>query len=94
MFRVVVRPGPAEQIRRLRPVDAVAILDALETHLRHDPERVSRSRIKRLRGKQDATYRLRVGEHRVFYDVLEGQVIVTAVLHKRETAWFYREEPE
>ncbi|MGH7318655.1 MAG: type II toxin-antitoxin system RelE family toxin [Candidatus Rokuibacteriota bacterium] len=94
MFRVVVRPGAAERIRRLPRVDAVAILDALETHLRHDPERVSRSRIKRLRGKQDATHRLRVGEYRVFYDVLEGQVIVTAVLHKRETALFYREEPE
>jgi len=92
MFRVVVRPGAAEQVRRLRRVDAVAILDALETHLRHDPERVSRSRIKRLRGKQDATYRLRVGEYRVFYGVLEGQVIVTVVLHKRETVGFYREE--
>ena len=65
----------------------------LETHLRHEPERLSRNRIKRLRGKQDATYRLRVGEHRVFYDVPEGQVIVTAVLH-RETAPFYRQEPE
>ena len=32
-------------------------------------------------------------EFRVFYDVLEGQVIVTAVLHKRETAGFYRGEP-
>jgi len=74
-------------------VDAVVILDALETHLRHDPERVSRNRIKRLRGKQHATYRLRVAEYRVFYDVLEGQVVVT-ILHKRETALFYREEPE
>ena len=55
---------------------------------------MSRSRIKRLRGEQDATYRLRVGQYRVFYDVLERQVIVTAVLHKRETVLFYREEPE
>jgi len=30
----------------------------------------------------------------VFYDVPEEQVIVTAVLHKRETALFYREGPE
>jgi hypothetical protein len=27
----------------------------------------------------------------VFYDVMERQVIVTAVLHKRETAGFYQE---
>lgn len=92
MFRILVGPGAAAQIRRLRRVDAVAILDALETYLRYEPERVSRTRIKRLRGNQDATYRLRVGQYRVFYDVLEGQVMVTAVLHKRETVEFYREE--
>ena len=92
MFRIALRPRAAEQIRRLRRADAVAILDAMETHLRYEPERVSRSRIKRLRGGQDATYRLRVGEYRVFYDVTEEQVIVTAVLHKQETVSFYRED--
>ncbi|HEV8306863.1 MAG TPA: type II toxin-antitoxin system RelE/ParE family toxin [Methylomirabilota bacterium] len=93
MFRIAIRPRAAEQIRRLRRVDAMAILDAIESHLRDEPERVSRSRIKRLRGRPDATYRLRVGEYRVFYDVLERQVVVTAVLHKWDTARFYREEP-
>jgi mRNA-degrading endonuclease RelE of RelBE toxin-antitoxin system len=92
MFRIVVRPRAAGQIRRLRRVDAVAILDAMETHLRHEPERLSRSRIKRLRGSNAATYRLRVGDYRVFYDVAEAEVVIIALLHKRETAEFYREE--
>jgi mRNA interferase RelE/StbE len=92
MFRIVVRPSAAEQIRRLRRIDAVAILDAIETHLRYEPDRVSRSRIKRLRGRNTATYRLRVGEFCVFYDVVEAAVIVVAVLHKRDTAAFYQEE--
>ena len=76
----------------MRRVNAVAILDAMETHLRREPERLSRSRIKRLRGNNAATYRLRVGDYRVFYDVAEKEVVVIAVLHKRETAEFYREE--
>jgi mRNA-degrading endonuclease RelE of RelBE toxin-antitoxin system len=92
MFRIVVRPRAAAQIRRLRRVDAVAILDAIETHLRYEPERVSRSRIKRLRGGRAVIYRLRVGEYRVFYDVAEAEVVVIAVLHKRDTAVFYEEE--
>lgn len=92
MYRIMVRPAAAAQIRQLRRVDAAAILDAIEAHLRHEPERVSRSRIKRLRGNQQSTYRLRVGEYRVFYDVSEEQVIVNAVLHKRDTVTFYREE--
>jgi mRNA interferase RelE/StbE len=92
MFRIVVRPRAAAQIRGLRRVDAVAILDAMETHLRHEPERLSRSRIKRLRGSFAATYRLRVGNYRVFYDIAEAEVVIIAVLHKRETGEFYREE--
>lgn len=92
MFRIVIRSSAAAQIRRLRRGDAVAILDAIETHLRHEPDRVSRSRIKRLRGRQTATYRLRVGDYRVFYDIAEDEVMIVAVLHKRETAEFYQEE--
>jgi len=92
MYGIVVRPRAAAQIRRPRRVDAVAILDAIEAHLRHEPERLSRSRIKRLRGSNAATYRLRVGDFRVFYDVADEEVIVIAVLHKRETAEFYRKE--
>ena len=92
MFRIRIRATAAAQLRRLRRVDAVAILDAIEMHLRHEPERTSRSRIKRLRGAQHATYRLRVGEYRVFYDVGDVEVGVLAVLHKRETAAFYRED--
>ena len=92
MFRIVVRPRAAEQIRRLRRIDAVAVLDAIETHLRHEPDRLSRSRIKRLRGSHAATYRLRVGDFRVFYDVAEAEVIVIAVLHKRDTVLFYGDE--
>jgi mRNA interferase RelE/StbE len=92
MFRIVVRPHAAAQIRRLRRVDAVAILDAMEIHLRDEPERVSRSRIKRLRGSLAATYRLRVGDYRVFYDIAESAVVVIAVLHKLETAEFYGKE--
>jgi mRNA-degrading endonuclease RelE of RelBE toxin-antitoxin system len=52
---------------------------------------VSRSRIKRLRGRSTATYRLRVGNFRVFYDVDEAEVRVIAVLHKKNTAAFYED---
>lgn len=48
---------------------AVAVLDAIQRHLRDEPER-SGDAIKRLRGKHDATFRLRAGDHRVSYDVV------------------------
>jgi mRNA-degrading endonuclease RelE of RelBE toxin-antitoxin system len=92
MFDVLVTPGALRQLRRLRRVDGVRILDTIAAHLRHEPERPTRTTVKRLRGRQDATYRLRVGDFRVFYDV-EGQIVtIVAVLHKQETETFYRKE--
>ena len=43
---------------------------------------VSKSRIKRLRGLARPQYRLRVGEVRVFYDVVEAEVHVLAIVPK------------
>ena len=60
------------------------VRDALETHLRHEPMKTSRSRIKRLRGLARPQYRLRVGEIRVFYDVSAGTVEVLAIVSKSE----------
>jgi mRNA-degrading endonuclease RelE of RelBE toxin-antitoxin system len=57
-------------------------------HLRYQPTRVSKSRIKRLRGLSQPQYRLRVGEVRVFYDVTAEVVQVLAIVTKAEaTAW-------
>ena len=64
----------------------------MERHLRHEPEKLSRSRIKRLRGLARPQYRLRVGEVRVFYDVEEDRVEVLAVIDKAEaSAWLEAE---
>ncbi len=38
-------PAAVARVRRLCRVDAVTILEAVETHLRHDPERVSWTRV-------------------------------------------------
>ena len=62
-------PGAVEDLRALKASVRAAVRIALETHLRHEPRKTSRSRIKRLRGLRRPQYRLRVGEVRVFYDV-------------------------
>ena len=61
---------------------------AIETHLRHEPTKVSKSRIKRLRGLSRPQYRLRVEEVRVFYDVTDQEVQVLAIVTKPQAqAW-------
>ena len=56
----------------------------MEAHLRHEPAKTSRSRIKRLRGLRRPQFRLRVGEVRIFYDVSAGTVEVLAIVTKAE----------
>ena len=45
---------------------------------------MSRSRIKRLRGLSRPQYRLRVGEVRVFYDIVGSRVEILAIVAKSE----------
>jgi mRNA interferase RelE/StbE len=60
----------------------------IEKHLRYEPQQISKSRIKKLRGISRPQYRLRVGEIRVFYDVVEQTVEVLAIITKsKATEW-------
>lgn len=68
--------------------------DAIEEHLRHEPEKTSRSRIKRLRGISRPHYRLRIGEIRVFYDVLGQEVEFLAIVAKSQAAAWLEEMGE
>src|SRR5712692_3642105 len=83
-FAVVLAPEAVEDLRRLTANVRATLRAALETHLRHEPERTSRSRIKRLRGVLRPQYRLRVGEVRVFYDVSGSTVEILAIVPKSE----------
>lgn len=81
-YEIVLAPEAADDLRALDARHRANVADALERHLRHEPLKVSRSRIKRLRGLRRPQYRLRVDEYRVFYDVVEMTVQILAIVHK------------
>jgi mRNA-degrading endonuclease RelE of RelBE toxin-antitoxin system len=83
---ILFAPEALEDLKRLRKVDATTILDVVELHLRHAPELISKSRIKRLRELRSPQYRLRVGEWRVFYDVAGHEVRIRGVVRKSEAS--------
>ena len=91
-FQITLKPEAARDLNRLRKYVAAMVVDHIERHLRFEPARVSRSRIKRLRGRQPADYRLRLGAYRVFYRIAGNEVQVLRVMHKDQTREFYREE--
>jgi len=68
-----------------------AVMAAMEAHLRHEPAKASKSRIKRLRGLRQPQYRLRVDTVRVFYDIEGEHVNVLAIVPKdRADEWLAR----
>jgi mRNA interferase RelE/StbE len=81
---IVLAPEAVEDLGRLTANLRAQVRAALETHLRHAPEKTSRSRIKRLRGLRRPQYRLRVGEVRVFYDISGTTVEILAIVAKSE----------
>ena len=83
-YEIVLAPEALEDLNTLKATAKASMRDALETHLRHEPTKVSKSRIKRLRGLSRPQYRLRVGEVRVFYDVSSTDVQVLAIVAKSE----------
>jgi len=85
-YEVVLAPEAAKAFRSLPAYHRAEVRDALERHLRDEPTRVSKSRIKRLRGMSQPQYRLRVGEVRVFYDVTRETVEVLAIVTKAQAA--------
>jgi mRNA interferase RelE/StbE len=85
-YELILAPEAARAYGSLPAYLRAEVRDALERHLRYEPTRVSKSRIKRLRGLSQPQYRLRVGEVRVFYDVTSEAVEILAVLTKAEAA--------
>src|ERR1700727_1437238 len=83
-FEIALAPEAVEDFRKLKAKIRAEVRAALETHLRHEPKKVSRSRIKRLRGLRRPQYRVRVGDVRVFYDVSGATVEILAIVAKSE----------
>lgn len=84
-YDILLAPEAVEDLDNLKASVRAAVGDAIEQHLRHQPTKASKSRIKRLRGLSHPQYRLRVGDDiRVFYDVAEESVQVLAIVSKSE----------
>jgi mRNA interferase RelE/StbE len=90
-FEIVLAPEAVEDLKALKANVRTAVRTAIEVHLRHEPRKTSRSRIKRLRGLERPQFRLRAGEVRVFYDISAGTVEVLAIVAKSEAkTWLAR----
>ncbi len=91
-YEIILAPEAVEDLRCLKANVRAQVQDAIERHLRHEPTKTSKTRIKRLGGLSRPQYRLRVGDDiRVFYDVTEDTAEVLAIVPKSEAnQWLER----
>ncbi len=87
-YEILFAPEAVQDFKRLSSRDRSIVKEAIEKHLRYEPQKISKSRIKKLRGMSRPQYRLRVDEIRVFYDVVKAAVEVLAIIPKsKATEW-------
>lgn len=94
-YDIVLAPEAVVDLNGFKANVRAEICDAIEAYLRHEPKKISKSRIKRLRGLSKPQYRLRIGnEIRVFYDVIEKSVEVLAIVAKVNAQKWLKEHGE
>jgi mRNA-degrading endonuclease RelE of RelBE toxin-antitoxin system len=90
-YKILLAPEAIEDLEALRANVRAEVRDAIQRHLRYEPTKRSKSRIKRLRGLARPQFRLRVGDVRVFYDVRGERVEILAIVAKTQAqAWLNR----
>ena len=93
-YKILFAPEAVQDFKRLSARDRSTLREAIEKHFRYEPQKMSKSRIKRLQGISRPQYRLRVDEFRVFYDVVEATAQVLAIIPKSKAAEWLEEMGE
>jgi mRNA-degrading endonuclease RelE of RelBE toxin-antitoxin system len=89
-YEIRLAPQAVRDLQALKANTRAEVRDGMERHLRNEPTKTSKARIKRLRGIRRPQYRLRVGNVRVFYDVVPGEVRVVAIVAKEDAEEWLR----
>ena len=79
------------QLKGLRAFDRTAIIQQIESVLTTSPTLTSKARVKRLRQPAPTDFRLKVGEFRVFYNVVDDVVQVVQILSKPDAISYCQE---
>jgi mRNA-degrading endonuclease RelE of RelBE toxin-antitoxin system len=93
-YEIILAPEAVQDLKSLDAHNRAKVKDLIEEHLRHTPTKISKSRIKRLRGLRHPQYRLRIDEIRIFYDIEEDTVQILAIIPKSKAAQWLQEVGE
>jgi mRNA interferase RelE/StbE len=90
-FEIILAPEAIRDLEKLKANLRAEVRDAIERHLRNLPTKISKARIKRLRGVSRPQFRLGVRGVRVYYDVVATEVHILAIMSKEDAEDWLRE---
>ncbi|HUO76270.1 MAG TPA: type II toxin-antitoxin system RelE/ParE family toxin [Thermodesulfovibrionales bacterium] len=93
-YKIILAPEAVQDLKLLDAYQRAKIKDFIEVHLRHEPAKSSKGRIKRLRGLRRPQYRLRIDDFRIFYDIDEDRVEILAIILKSKASEWLKKAGE
>lgn len=93
-FEIILAPEAIQDWKSLDAYQRAKIRDLIEVHLRHEPSKISKSRIKRLRGLRHPQYRLKIDDFRIFYDIAENRIKILAIILKSKAVEWLKKAGE
>ena len=84
-FWVILSPPAQRELESFETDDALRIAKDIKTYLEISPLPFGKSRIKKLTGFHPPLYRLRSGDFRVYYRIISTDVVILAVIRKKDS---------
>jgi mRNA interferase RelE/StbE len=91
-YRIVFTNHAVDDFNSLSARWRAIVRDSIRLFLTHEPDRQSKSRIKRLKDLRHPQFRLRVGEIRIFYDLTDKDVVIMAIMTKEKAIEWLKEQ--
>ena len=91
-YRIVFTDNAVDDFNSLSARWRAIVRDSIRLFLTHEPDRQSKSRIKRLRDLRHPQFRIRGGEIRIFYDLTYTDVVIMAIMTKEKAIEWLKEQ--
>ena len=84
-LRVVFSPAAVRDVEGLDAASAVPLVKDIQAYLETRPIPIGKSRLKKLAGFDPPLYRLRSGDFRAYYRIHGDEVVVLAVIRRKDS---------
>jgi len=89
-FKVLFSPSAQKEIEKLEIDKALQLATDIKTYLEAFPFPLGKNRIRKLTNFDPPLYRLRSGDFRIYYRIHSKEVIILAVVHKKDSETFLK----